>query len=220
MKAMFAVLLVAMAVGFTAPAEAQQQVKYLVLGADPQASDRQPTSQEEVVVIDHDLCDPAWGTGSGKKVAGCYPVHSAVIRNKLTGIVSAMYFCGNEPGAQHLVTGKVIPAAELVLVPGPQGPAGPIGPQGPQGLNGLDGLNSAIVASKSGCGDWCKVGIGVAILATGIAVGEHNDWWRKHQGPTVTSDDGIATCTGDPCPGAPTVGAPKMGGFSFAFPIR
>ncbi|MDP2789215.1 MAG: hypothetical protein Q8O46_04210 [bacterium] len=109
------------------PAEGQQRAvtparKYLVLGADPQARNRQPiTGKEEVVIIDTDLCDPGWGTGSGKKVAGCYPVGSAVLRDKITGFVTAMYVCGNEPGSQHRVTGKVVPPEVVTLtLPGPR----------------------------------------------------------------------------------------------------
>ncbi|MEK7140727.1 MAG: hypothetical protein AAB815_02995, partial [Patescibacteria group bacterium] len=83
MKARIIALLVAFSLLGFSPAEAQAPTapkKYLVLGADPQAKNRQPTAEEEVVIIDHDICDEGWGTGSGKKVAGCYPKHSAVIR--------------------------------------------------------------------------------------------------------------------------------------------
>lgn len=84
--------------------------RYLNLGADPQNADRQPIAgKEEVVVIDDDICDPAWGSGSGKKITGCYPKNSAVIRSIETKFVTAMYKCGNEPSEKHKVSGKVIP---------------------------------------------------------------------------------------------------------------
>ncbi len=84
--------------------------KYLNLGADPQNADRQPIAgKEEVVVIDEDICDPAWGTGSKNKIDGCYPKNSAVIRHIETGFVTAMYKCGNEPSQKHKVSGKIVP---------------------------------------------------------------------------------------------------------------
>lgn len=82
--------------------------KYLNLGADPQAKDRQPGINEEVVIIDTDICDSGWGNGSGTKIAGCYPKNSAVIRDKTTGFVTAMFRCGNEPSDKRTVTGKVV----------------------------------------------------------------------------------------------------------------
>lgn len=106
------------ALGVTASAQTPT-TKYLVLGADPQAKDRQPLASEEVVVIDHDLCDSGWGTGTaGKKVAGCYPKNSAVIRDKTTLLVTAMFVCGNTPNDEHKVTGKVV-VAEVAPRPTP-----------------------------------------------------------------------------------------------------
>ncbi|OGI57526.1 hypothetical protein A3B85_01865 [Candidatus Nomurabacteria bacterium RIFCSPHIGHO2_02_FULL_37_13] len=144
------VLLLVFAFGLTAKAQTLATtkptvVKYLILGADPQAKDRQPTSDEEVVIIDQDICDPGWGTGSDKKVNGCYPKNSAVIRNKATGFVTAMYVCGNEPSEKHTIAGKVVPATELVLIPGPVGPAGKDGKDGQSikgdpGSPGKDGI--------------------------------------------------------------------------------
>lgn len=149
MKKILAVL--AVVATLAAPAVSQAQAapkKYLVLGADPQAKNRQPTADEEIVIIDHDLCDSGWGSGSGKKVAGCYPVNSAVIRDKATGFVVAMYVCGNDPSDKHTVTGKVVPAAEVVYIPGPQGPPGPAGPQGISGLRGFSGADGVSAPPK------------------------------------------------------------------------
>ena len=83
--------------------------RYLVLGADPQAENRQPTANEEVVIANVEVCDSGWGTGSGKKVSGCYPPHTAYIRDKVTKLVVAVFVCGNKPSDQHRVAGKVIP---------------------------------------------------------------------------------------------------------------
>ena len=191
------VLLLVFAFGLTAKAQTLATtkptvVKYLILGADPQAKDRQPTSDEEVVIIDQDICDPGWGTGSDKKVNGCYPKNSAVIRNKATGFVTAMYVCGNEPSEKHTIAGKVVPATELVLIPGPVGPAGKDGKDGqsikgdpgPPGIAPLPDLasiyrrNNNEVGKPSSVWKWIVGGgaiVGIAIVCAKWCSGSKGD---------------------------------------------
>jgi hypothetical protein len=84
--------------------------QYLVPGGDPENANRQPEAGEEVVVSSHELCDKGWGTGTpGKRVEGCYPRGTAVIRRIADGEVAAIYFCGNTPTGHLKVAGKKIP---------------------------------------------------------------------------------------------------------------
>ena len=100
----------------TPPASATSkpaEKRYLNIGADPQEPGLQPGPDEEVVVLDEDVCDDAWGTGSSKKLAGCYHKGTGAIRKKGTHVLIAIFFCGNRPGSRHIVSGKTI-AIEVV----------------------------------------------------------------------------------------------------------
>ena len=132
------------------------------------------------------------------------------------GILPWMKICGQD----FVPEGWIVPGMVLQGPMGPQGPQGLMGPTGPQGQQGPAGENFTVPPPKSGCGTWCKVGIGAAIIGGVVAVGEHNNWWRGHPGPEIATDGSTVTCTGDPCPGAPTVGGNKWGGIRFALPIR
>ena len=79
--------------------------KYLNLGAAPQDIARQPQEGEVVVIVDRDICDPAWGSSKGP-VAGCYPKHTAVYAKD--GYVTAVVYCGNVPSTKISATGKEI----------------------------------------------------------------------------------------------------------------
>jgi hypothetical protein len=91
---------------------AQGAKVYLRMGADPTDKNRQPTADEKLVVLEEDICDSGWSSGSGKRVAGCYPSGSVAIVNKATGLVVAMLGCGNNPRDQHKVSGKEIVVAQ------------------------------------------------------------------------------------------------------------
>ncbi len=108
-------IFVALMTGFSAlfPKEARSQTptatKYLQMGVDPVNPNRQPTADEFLVLIDQDICDSGWGSGSGKRVAGCYQKGSVAIVSKTTMTVNAMLGCGNDPQNKRLtVTGKII----------------------------------------------------------------------------------------------------------------
>ncbi|MDP9249164.1 MAG: hypothetical protein M3M85_01485 [bacterium] len=107
-RTIFSLLSLFVIVMLTVPVSAQK--KYLVLGGDPQELGLQPIpGVEEVFVSNEDLCDSGWGTGSGKKVSGCYRKGIAAIRNIKTRIIVAIYFCGNRPSDQHIGIGKAVP---------------------------------------------------------------------------------------------------------------
>ena len=112
-------------------------MKYLIPGGDPQDKNRQPMAGEEVVLSNSDLCDPGWGTGSGRRVAGCYPHGTAAIRRVSDHVVTAIYFCGNSPIGRIVVEGKLLPIP--VAIPGPQGIPGIPGRDGRDGTDGRDG---------------------------------------------------------------------------------
>jgi len=210
-----ATLLFALAVGFS-PAEAQTTYPRCNVGADPVNINRQPTADEEVVINPADKVI-TYKSGNGRNVTCTLQAGVPVVINKTTGVAVWVFGCGND-----IVPPSWTPKKIQGLM-GPQGPQGPMGPAGPRGPQGLDGMDFTPPSSDgSWCGTTCHWLLGgAAILGIGVAVGEHNNWWRgDHKGLEVTTDDVTVICTGFPCPGAPTVGGNKWGSIKFAFPIR
>lgn len=113
-----AILVALLAIMPCAPAFAQT-THYLNLGANPENKSRQPGVGEQLVVADNDVCDPAWGSGSGKKSDGCYPAHTTYITDK-DFVVNAVFLCGNEPSQRHLITGKVVTMSPALPTTAPE----------------------------------------------------------------------------------------------------
>jgi hypothetical protein len=189
---------------------AEQAKKYLKIGADPEDPTRQPNEDEEVVIADKEVCDSGWGTGSGKKVAGCYVDHTAYIRNKTTHLLIAAFPCGNKPSGKHIVEGKVVSSKVAVVAmkgqdgkngangpAGPRGPQGVAGPRGLQGSPGNDGLDGEDGKDGFCSGKICKI---TAIVVTAIVGGLVVDRFKKNkpakEGPKVTT---LPPCTRLPC---------------------
>ncbi len=93
--------------GTFSTAEAQQK-HYLNLGADPENPGLQPKAGQHLVAVDKDVCSSGWGTGSGRRVKGCYPRGTVLIVDDATNEVVAVFYCGNTPGEKLRVTGKLV----------------------------------------------------------------------------------------------------------------
>ncbi len=169
LKKAIAIVLVALFLGISQLSAQVPTKKYLVLGADPKEKNRQPIAgKEHVVILNDEICDSGWGSGSGKRIVGCYPPHSAAIVDDVTDYVVVMYVCGNDPEQKHKAVGKIVPTAQLayVPVPGPQGPpgndgkdgVGTAGPQGPPGLTGKNSSPPKLPEVKHGV-NWSKVAV-------------------------------------------------------------
>ena len=115
MKRFLVVMLILMAIPAMATAQTKPtspEKKYLNLGADPQDPDRKLQPGEQIVISYSEVCDPGWGTGSGKKVTGCYAPNTAYFTNAVNEVI-AVARCGNVPSDKHVVTGKVVELAEV-----------------------------------------------------------------------------------------------------------
>ena len=155
---------------------------YLNLGADPQDPGRQLLPGEVAILTDSDTCDSGWGSGSGRRITGCYQKNTLVFARATDHILTAVGRCGNTPNDQHVVTGKIIEIAGVPNAPTPQ-------VQVPQQTTGSSSSSSSIVVVVDEgrqqptyypsqpkykvartCGTGCKVLIGVGIVGGVVAI--------------------------------------------------
>ena len=185
------------------------------VGADPVQADRQPTSDEEVVVnpADHVV---RYKSGNGTTVTCRLEAGVPVVVSKTTGLALWVYGCGNDIVSTSWKPKQPTEGWGRV---GPVGLTGPTGPQGEQGIPGSPGSQGIAPAPVMPSAKDYKVRsrghgkrnavIGAAIIVgTAVAIGNHNNWFRggtKGKVPGVTTDSVrvtkcIATSYPNNCP--------------------